>query len=327
MGPRPDLPPYPNGWFVFGMSDELAPGRLLARKFMGQEVTVFRTESGRAFAVDSYCPHLGAHFGYGARVRGEVLQCPFHGFQFDGTGTCVRTGYDSPIPPTAKLRTWPLREQNGFLLVHHHVNGDAPQWEVPPVETDGWTPLIYKSFTLDDHPQETTENSVDLGHFAYVHGYRQPRTLKEFEASGPNLSTGYAVRRALRLFGLEVTEYDFAFETQIHGLGYSLVDVSVQLFRVTARLWVLPTSIDAEKLTLRLALRMKKWPGPGALFSPLVARLILNGFVHDAGQDFPIWENKRYTQPPALAKGDGPIGKYRQWAKQFYTPSHLIESG
>jgi len=327
MGPRPDLPPFPNGWFIFGMSDELTPGNLLARKFMGQEVTVFRTESGQAFAVDSYCAHLGAHFGYGGTVKGEVLQCPFHGFQYDGAGVCVRTGYDSPVPPAAKLRTWPLREQNGFLLVHHHVNGEAPRWEVPPVETEGWTPLIYQSFTLDDHPQETTENSVDLGHFAYIHGYRQPRTLKEFEASGAYLSTGYAVRRALRLFGLDVTDYDFSFETQIHGLGYSLVDVSVPLFRVTARLWVLPTSIDAEKLTLRLALRVKKWPGPGALFSPLVARLILNGFVHDARQDFPIWENKRYTQPPALAKGDGPIGRYRQWAKQFYSPSNRIESG
>jgi nitrite reductase/ring-hydroxylating ferredoxin subunit len=302
------------------MSDELAPGKVLARKFMGQEVTLFRTQAGQAHAVDSYCPHLGAHFGYGAKVQGEVLQCAFHGFQFDGTGACVRTGYDSPIPPKAKLRTWPLREQNGFLLVYHHVDGEPPQWEVPPVDTGGWTPLIYKSFTLNDHPQETTENSVDLGHFAYVHQYRQPRTLKEFEATGAFLSTGYAVRRALRLFGLEVGEYDFSFETQIHGLGYSLVNVSVPLFRVTARLWVLPTSIDADRLTLRLALRMKKWRSlPGALASSVVAHTILNGFVNDAGQDFPIWENKRYTQPPALAKGDGPIGKYRQWAKQFYS--------
>ena len=92
MGTRSDLFPFPNSWFVFGLSDELHPGKLLARKFMGQEVTVFRTESGQAYAVDSYCPHLGAHFGYGATVKGEILQCPFHGFQFNGDGACVRTG-------------------------------------------------------------------------------------------------------------------------------------------------------------------------------------------------------------------------------------------
>ena len=40
--------------------------------------------------------------------------------------------------------------------------------------------------------------------------------------------------------------------------------------------------------------------------------------VHDAQQDFLIWENKRYLARPALARGDGPIGKFRLWARQFY---------
>ena len=319
MGPRSDLLPFPSGWFAFGLSDELRPGKLLARPFMGQEVTVFRTESGQAYAVDSYCPHLGAHFGYGAIVDGEVLQCPFHGFQFNGEGACVRTGYGTPIPPKAKLRTWPLRELAGFILVYHHVDHEAPAWEVPSVDIDGWTGLISESFTLNDHPQETTENSVDAGHFAFVHQYRNSRTLKEFEADGVYLNTAYSARRPLSIFGIELTDYEFEFETQIYGLGYSLVDVRVPLFRVTARLWVLPTSMDADRITLRLALRMKKWGSPlGRLLSPLAARMILKGFVHDSGQDFPIWENKRYNAAPALAEGDGPIGKYRQWAKLFY---------
>jgi len=319
MSQRRDLPPFPNGWFVFGFSDELKPGKLLARPFMGQEVTVFRTQSGQAYAVDSFCPHLGSHFGYGGQVRGEMLECGFHGFQFNGQGTCVRTGYGTPIPPRAKLRTWPLRESDGLLLVYYHADAKPPVWEVPSVGVDGWTKLLYKSFTLYDHPQETTENSVDLGHFTFVHHYSDPRTLKEFETNGPYLSTAYAFKRPLRILGFKLSEYDFEFETHIYGLGYSLVDVRVPLFRVIARLWVLPTSMDDERITLRLALRLKKWVLPlGGLASLIAADAILNGFVHDARQDFPIWEHKRYTDPPALAVGDGPIGKYRQWVKQFY---------
>ena len=42
------------------------------------------------------------------------------------------------------------------------------------------------------------------------------------------------------------------------------------------------------------------------------------GFMHDVGQDFNIWQNKEYVHPPALAKGDGPVGQYRVWCKQFY---------
>ena len=319
MGQRPDLPPFPNGWFVFGFSDEVKPGKLLARPFMGQEVTIFRTQSGQVYAVDSYCPHLGAHFGHGGQVRGEILECGFHGFQFNGQGTCTRTGYGTPIPPRAKLRTWPLRETDGLLLVYYHSDAKQPIWEVPSVGVDGWTRLLYKSFTLYDHPQETTENSVDLGHFTFVHHYSNPRTLREFETNGPYLSTAYAFKRALRILGIKLSEYEFEFETHIYGLGYSLVDVRVPLFRVVARLWVLPTSMDDERITLRLALRLKKWVLPlGGLASLIAADAILNGFVHDARQDFPIWEHKRYTDPPALAVGDGPIGKYRQWVKQFY---------
>jgi nitrite reductase/ring-hydroxylating ferredoxin subunit len=319
MGPRPDLYPFPTGWYVFGTSEEVQPGRLIGRPFMGQEVVVFRAKNGQAYAVEAYCPHLGANFSYGGKVEGELLQCPFHGFQFNGGGECTRTGYRTEVPPKAKLRTYPLCEQNGFVLIYHDMHAREPAWQVPAVETQGWTRLICRAFVLRDHPQETTENSVDLGHFGFVHGYQNARTLKEFQADGPYLSTQYAVSRPLELLGMRVSQYDFEFETEIYGLGYSLVHVRVPRFQVSARLWVLPTAIDEERLTLRLALRMKKWEGAaGQMLSPVVARMIMNGFVHDAQQDFPIWENKRFNPLPALARGDGPIGKYRQWAKQFY---------
>jgi hypothetical protein len=36
------------------------------------------------------------------------------------------------------------------------------------------------------------------------------------------------------------------------------------------------------------------------------------------GQDIPIWEHKRMVERPMLCDGDGPIGIFRRWAKQFY---------
>lgn len=37
-------------------------------------------------------------------------------------------------------------------------------------------------------------------------------------------------------------------------------------------------------------------------------------------QDLPIWRHKRFIERPALAEGDGPLGRYRTWARQFYKP-------
>ena len=40
-------------------------------------------------------------------------------------------------------------------------------------------------------------------------------------------------------------------------------------------------------------------------------------------QDIPVWENKKYISPPMLCDGDGPVGKFRKWSKQFYPPNAL----
>ncbi|MGH7787223.1 MAG: (2Fe-2S)-binding protein, partial [Candidatus Binatia bacterium] len=59
-------------------------------------------------------------------------------------------------------------------------------------------------------------------------------------------------------------------------------------------------------------------PLPPAVRSRLIAGGLLTFLALDARQDFAIWQHKRYVHPPALAAGDGPIGKYRSWAARFY---------
>ena len=35
--------------------------------------------------VDSYCPHLGANLSAGGKVvDDDCIECPFHGWKFDG---------------------------------------------------------------------------------------------------------------------------------------------------------------------------------------------------------------------------------------------------
>jgi nitrite reductase/ring-hydroxylating ferredoxin subunit len=313
------LPPYPTGWYAVALSSEVPPGAVLNRPFMGGGLVVYRTRSGAVRAVDPYCPHLGAHLGHGGRVDGELLVCPFHSFAYDASGVCVRTGYGTRPPARARLVQRQVREGNGLLLAWH--GAESPAWTVPDLDRDGWTASRCRRFVLRDHPQETTENSVDLGHFAIVHGYRNVRMLREPVMDGPYLSTAYGVELAFPWTRRTLT---FTFETEIYGLGYSQVNVRVPRFDLDARLWVLPTPIDEQRLTLCLAASVRveprRLPAHPAVDAALTD-LVLQGFARGARQDFPIWENKRYLERPALAAGDGPIGLYRRWARQFYSES------
>ena len=44
---------------------------------LGQFLAIYRGEDGQVYALDAYCPHLGANLGLG-KVCGNSLECPFH---------------------------------------------------------------------------------------------------------------------------------------------------------------------------------------------------------------------------------------------------------
>ena len=61
---------------------------------------------------------------------GKCIECPFHGWQFDGeSGECSKIPYSSSkIPAQAKVKVWPSLEFNGFILVWYDAEGREPSW-------------------------------------------------------------------------------------------------------------------------------------------------------------------------------------------------------
>jgi nitrite reductase/ring-hydroxylating ferredoxin subunit len=315
----------PSGWFSVAMSDELTPGRVLTRRFMSEDLVLYRTATGEARATAPYCPHLGAHLGHCGSVEGQTLRCNFHGFHFDREGACVATAYGKRPPPAARLAVKPVVERHGAVFVYHGASGEPPPWDLPEVDFTGWSAPRYSRLSFRGHPQETSENSVDTGHFAVVHGYKSVETVREARTEGPYLNAAYAMTRAFGPLAVRIH-----LDVHVHGLGYSLVDVDIPAFRLRTRHIVLPTPTDPGHIDMRLALSVKE-PATGKLgpLAPLVptrlvtqtlGRVLFPSFEGDVLQDLPFWENKRYVPRPAIAAGDGPIALYRKWASQFYAP-------
>lgn len=325
------LEPNPDGWYCLGVAKDLRAGQVKSLTLMGEPLVVFRTTSGVASAMHAHCPHLGAHLGVGGCVEGEAIKCPFHHFSFSPAGDCVKTIYDRELPGKLRARVYPVKEIDGFLFAYYDRNGLAPRWEPPPADLAGCTPMLTRVFKLRGHPQETTENSVDLGHLMAVHGYENVEILSPLVTDGPYLHTHYRFERSAGPFGKPNEKLKVEIKIYVHGFGYSLVDVHVQPLGIRTLQWVLSTPTEAGKIELRIALRLKGIDDPKKISRglALMPRKWVNaiflwagmrGYVHDVSQDFPMWENKIYVTPPMVAQGDGPIGRYRHWAKQFYPP-------
>jgi nitrite reductase/ring-hydroxylating ferredoxin subunit len=318
-----ELPEFPAGWYAVALSRDLRRGDVRRKRFGRQACVLYRTDEGRPVLAGAYCPHLGAHLGYGGKVHGETLQCPFHGFRFDVDGACSYVPYGT-APPAARLETLPLVERNGLLLA---FQGDpAAAWEIPAVDQAEYGPLRARRWVLRGHPQEVTENSVDLGHFTVVHGYEGVEVIQPAEVEGAVLRSKYAMTRANAVLGRPVR---FVIDVAVRGLGYSTVDVDIVDVGAKARLFVLPRALGSRRIELRIAMQLHRHVEPAALspalrrmpralYRRIISEAVFRGFAADVQQDFRIWNHKRFVRPPALAEGDGPIGLYRRWARQFY---------
>ena len=328
------LPRAPIGWFAVAFGAEVGAGAVVSTHALGRELVVYRTASGAVRVIDAHCPHLGAHLGHGGTVEGELLRCPFHGFCFDRDGACASTPYGKKPPPIAASHL-PVHETEGVVFAYFSPTGDpageAPRYALPIIDSAGWSPPVAQRWEIRSHPQEILENSVDFGHFSEVHGYRAVQVERPLVIDGAYLSIGYSATRSGGLLGRLDPMQSIRFRNDIHtyGLGYSRVDITIAALGLEIRQLVMPTPIDDQRMALRSTTQVKQFPAPvgvgrylqwlprGAI-ADLIARRIGVLIDGELQPDFRIWENKRYLDRPGLADGDGPIGRYRRWARQFY---------
>ena len=310
--------PYPVGWFQVAYCDEIEVGDAKPLKYFGRDLVAFRGEDGKVSVLDAFCPHLGAHLGHGGKVKGNCIECPFHAWVFNGEGKCEEVPYAKKVPKKAKIRPWHVVERNGQVMVWYHPHGTEPAWELPDLpetSSDEWTKDQRRNWKIKTRNQEMAENAVDSAHFHYVHGASNMPVSKA-TIDGPVLNvistTGMSTPRGGVDGQVESTSYGFGFAyIRFTGIVETLLINSV-------------TPIDEEYVDVRFAFRVKMLgdesitKGVGAAFMGEVSRQL--------EQDIPIWENKIHHDRPILCDGDGPIGVFRRWCRQFYVEEDDGES-
>ncbi len=73
---------------------------------------IYHTADGRYYATDGLCTHAQAHLADGL-VMDNLIECPKHNGRFD-----FRTGQARRAPACVALQTYPVRVQEGRVLVN-----------------------------------------------------------------------------------------------------------------------------------------------------------------------------------------------------------------
>jgi phenylpropionate dioxygenase-like ring-hydroxylating dioxygenase large terminal subunit len=321
---------FPSGWFRVAYSDELPSGGVKPLRYFGKDWVLFRTEEGKPQVFDAHCPHLGAHLGYGGQVEGTTIRCSFHGWCFDYEGQCVQIPYSNRVPPKAQIRSLPVCEVNGLIMVYYHPQEEVPSWQIPVLpewNPRNWIPFQRRSWKIRTHPQEMAENAMDTAHMLCLHG-QTFRAIEEaeFDIKGTTLVQRLRPKYRFPLLRQLEINAEGSLEITCYGLGYQLIDTYTRvqaLVEFHALVLFFLTPIDEEFLDVHILVSTQNIFNKAITYA--LTRIYMADINHNLHQDIPIWENKIYRSQPLLSEIDGPIIQYRRWAQQFYS-NQLVKS-
>lgn len=146
---------------------------------LGEDLVIWwdrQAECWRAFA--DKCPHRLAPLSQGRVNEAGCLECPYHGWEFGGTGECQlipqqrETGRGEQSQ-RAKVRSHPTSVRQGLLFVYPGQPENAEKTPVPIVDVlDDNAPEWVCLNTFRDLPYDALtllENVLDSSHVPFTH--------------------------------------------------------------------------------------------------------------------------------------------------------------
>jgi vanillate O-demethylase monooxygenase subunit len=159
-----------NAWYVAAWDHEI--GRSLTPvTLLDERVVLFRTEKGKPAALEDACPHRKLPLSMG-RLKGDQVECGYHGLTFDCTGTCTRVPGAEKIPHVASVRSYPVEERYGLVWIWMGDPALAAPAEIFQVEHWGepaWGINRGDAMVVNCNYLYLTDNLLDPSHVAWVH--------------------------------------------------------------------------------------------------------------------------------------------------------------
>jgi len=164
-----DTPFIFNEWYVAAFGSEVSR-TLLPRVLLGKQVVLYRTEAGKAVALEDRCAHRSYPLSRG-HLDGDVLVCGYHGFRYDAQGDLINVPSQKNCPRGVGVREYPLIEQGPLVWIWMGDPALALDHSPPSlewIEASDWE----CSSGYFHHPGNYVsmhENLMDLTHLTFLH--------------------------------------------------------------------------------------------------------------------------------------------------------------
>jgi 5,5'-dehydrodivanillate O-demethylase len=157
-------------WFPIARTPELDEEPVLAVTLLGENLALYRSDSGKLGLVAQRCPHRGASLAYGIPEEGG-LRCAYHGWRYDETGQCNEQPAEpeeSSFKDRIKIPAYPVQELGGFVWAYLGPEPVPllPRWDVlvrDDLDRDIGVTHLPINFL------QAMENSMDPIHFEWLH--------------------------------------------------------------------------------------------------------------------------------------------------------------
>lgn len=165
-----------NHWYMALPSKKLKRNKMQSLEILNQPILFFRNAAGIVRALKDICPHRGIPLHYG-RVVQDMVECPYHGWKFDGAGICQdipSLTSDQILDCTKiKIKSYAVQESYGgiwiFMGDSHYDQVQTPQ---PPLFAEfslAASPQLCEVVEFPCHIDHAVIGLMDPAHGPYVH--------------------------------------------------------------------------------------------------------------------------------------------------------------
>jgi 5,5'-dehydrodivanillate O-demethylase oxygenase subunit len=239
-------------WHPVAAAGELSAEHPRKRvRILGEDLVLYRTESGGFGLLAEHCSHRGTSLYYGF-VEGECLRCPYHGWLYDSAGKCLEQPFEpaqSLMKHTLRHGAYPVQELAGLLFAYlgpPEKQPLLPRWDIL-TWTHG-TRKIQMRPVLNCNWLQAEENTADFVHTFFLHGWT---TRKQ----KPDDDVNFFIRPFAR-YGFQPTRWGIVktweYEGATAGSGYGNLVLFPTMLRQTDVMstihWRVP--IDDEHTTI-----------------------------------------------------------------------------